>query len=204
MSAAPQRRKMTVAEYLERERTALEKSEYLDGETWLLHPPHERGMAGASRSHNTVNENLSGELYARLRGTGCRTFSRDLKVRCGPTGLFTYPDLVIVCGDRQFAEDDPDVLLNPAVIFEVLSPTTERYDRVRKFDQYGRIASFREYVLIAQDEPLVERYVRQPDGSWNRTVYAGLDAELPLATVPVRLPLSAIYADVTFPETPPQ
>lgn len=202
MPAAPKSQKMSVAEYLARERDALEKSEYLDGEVWPLHPPNERGMAGASRQHNEIADNLVLTLGSRLPGSGCRTYSRDLKVRCGPTGLYTYPDLVIVCGDRRFAPDDPDVLLNPVVIVEVLSPTTERYDRRRKFREYERIASFREYVLDAQDEPLVERFVRQPDGSWNRTMSEGLDAEFALDSVPVRVPLAAVYADVAFPETP--
>lgn len=202
MSAAPKPQKMTVAEYLARERDALEKSEYLDGEVWPLHPPNERGMAGASRQHNEINENLSVELGTRLRGCGCRAYSRDQKVRCGPNGLYTYPDFVIVCGERQFAESEPDTLLNPQVIIEVLSDSTERYDRRRKFRQYERIASFREYVLVAQDEPFVERFVRQPDGGWSRTTFEGLDAELELATVPVRVPMAAVYADVTFPEAP--
>ncbi len=120
MSAAPKPQKMTVAEYLARERDALEKSEYLDGEVWPLHPPNERGMAGASRSHNEINENLTAELLPLLRARGCRSYSRDLMVRTGPAGLYTYPDLAIVCGEKLFAEDDPDVLLNPQVIVEVL------------------------------------------------------------------------------------
>ena len=200
MSAAPKPQKMTVAEYLARERDALEKSEYLDGEVWPLHPPNERGMAGASRPHNEIADNLVRAVGNRLEGSGCRTYSRDQKVRTGPKGLYTYPDVIVACGDRQFAADDADTLLNPQVIIEVLSDTTERYDRGRKFRQYERIAALREYVLVAQDEPLVERWVRQPDGSWNRTTFEGLDADMELATVPVRVPMAAVYADVTFPE----
>ena len=202
MSAAPKPQKMTVAEYLARERDALEKSEYLDGEVWPLHPPNERGMAGASRPHNEIADNLVLAFGSRLQGSGCRTYSRDQRVRCGPAGLYTYPDMVIACADRQFVRDELDTLLNPVVIVEILSDGTERYDRRLKFRQYERIVSFREYVLVAQDEPLVERYVRQPDGSWNRTVFEGLGIDLELATVPVRVPMAAVYADVTFPETP--
>lgn len=202
MSAASQPKKLTAAEYLAIERAADFKSEFYDGVMYPLHRDGPTGMAGASRPHNEVNENLSVELGGRLKGTGCRTYSRDQRVRVGPGGLYAYPDVVIVCGAGEFAADDPDTLVNPRVIIEVPSDTTERYDRRFKFRQYQRIPSFQEYVLVAQDEPAVERYVRQPDGSWNLTTFVGLDTELALATVPARVPLADVYAGVTFPENP--
>jgi Uma2 family endonuclease len=204
MSAAPQpaRKKLTVAEYLALERTAAYKSEFVDGVMYPLHRDAAWNMAGASRAHNRVNENLSGELHARLKGTGCQSFSRDLKVRVGPGGPYYYPDLAVVCGPEEYADDDPDALLNPVVLVEVLSDSTEGYDRGFKFQQYKKIASFREYVLVAQNAPLVERFVRQPNGDWLQTTFEGLDAELVLTAVPARVPLADVYAGVTFPAAP--
>ena len=183
--------KLTVAEYLAIERRAEFKSEFYDGEMFA--------MAGASRGHNIVNENLSVRIGARLVGGPCRTFSRDQRVRIERTGLYCYPDLVIVCGEPVYAEEDADTLVNPRVVFEVLSPSTERYDRTMKFRHYQLLPSVQEYVLVAQDEPLCERYVRRPDGVWAYVQSIGLDATLELESVPVAVPLADIYAGVTFP-----
>lgn len=204
MSAVPQPDRPTSAidEYLARERTAEYKSEFLDGVTYPLHRDAAWNMAGASRAHNRVNENLSGELHARLKGTSCQSFSRDLRVRVGPTGPSYYPDLVVVCGEPEYAEADPDALVNPLVIVEVLSDSTAGYDRQYKFRQYGRLPSFREYVLVAQDAAVVERLVRRDDGTWASARAEGLAAELAFETIPVRVPLSDIYAGLTFPAGP--
>jgi Uma2 family endonuclease len=190
MSTAPQR-KLTAAEYLAIERDAPVKSEFYAGEMFA--------MAGASREHNTINENLSGELHARLKGSPCRTFSRDLRVLVDRTGLYTYPDLVIVCGAPEYDAEDRDTLVNPRVVIEVLSPSTERYDRTTKFLHYRQLASVEEYVLVAQDAAWCERFVRQPDGSWAQVPFVGLDAVLELKSVPVAVPLADIYAGVSFP-----
>ena len=190
MTAVP-KTKLTVAEYLAIERRAEFKCEFYDGEMFA--------MAGASFAHNRVTENLSGELYGRLKGGPCQAFSSDLRVRIERTGLYCYPDLVVVCGEPQMAEEDKDTLVNPRVVFEVLSPSTERYDRTTKYRHYQLLPSVQEYVLVAQDEPLCERYVRQPDGVWTPTQYVGLDAKLELTSVPVAVPLNDIYAGVTFP-----
>jgi Uma2 family endonuclease len=195
MSAAP-KPKFTPAEYLALERKAAFKSEYLNGEMFA--------MAGANRVHVIIRDNFAGELHAVLKGTPCRAYSVDMRVKVDATGLFTYPDIAIVCGMPQFEDDAFDTLLNPRAIVEVLSDSTEKYDRGTKFRHYRQIASLQEYVLVAQDEPLVERHVRQPDGSWLLTEFAALDRVFEFASVPARVPLAEIYRDVTFPETPPR
>ena len=200
MSAVPKPRMLTVAEYLEIERTAVHKSEFLDGEMFLVHPPAgPRMMAGASKFHNIVFRNLFAELSAGLKGGSCELFAADQRVKIDPTGLYCYPDLLIVCGEPEYAAADPDALTNPTVVIEVLSDSTERYDRTTKFRHYAALPSVQEYVLAAQDEPLVERFVRLPDGQWGRTEFAGLEATLSLASVPAAVPLADVYRRVTFP-----
>ncbi|MBX9581727.1 MAG: Uma2 family endonuclease [Gemmataceae bacterium] len=195
MSAAPKPTKLTVAEYLTRERAADRKSEFVDGVMYA--------MAGASPAHNKVKDNLIVELGTRFKGTGCRTFSSDQRVRVAPAGPYYYPDIAVVCGPEEYDDADPDSLVNPLILVEVLSDSTERYDRRFKFRQYQRIAAFREYVLVAQDEPFVERWVRQPDGAWlPQPPAVGPDAVLALSTVPVSVPLTDVYAGVTFPPEP--
>jgi Uma2 family endonuclease len=160
-------------------------------------------MAGGSKVHVLVRDNLAGELHAQFKGTPCRARNLDQRVKVDATGLYTYPDIVIVCGEPQFEDKVFNTLLNPRAIVEVLSETTEAYDRGAKFAQYRQIPSLQEYVLVAQDQPLVERYVRQPGGDWLLTEFAGLERELAFASVPARVPLAEIYRDITFPETPP-
>ena len=154
-------KKLTAAEYLAIERQAEFKSEFYDGVMYPLHGDGVAAMAGASRPHNEVKENLIGELFTRLKGGPCRTYSSDQRVRLTATGMYAYPDIVIICGRPEFDPVDADTLTNPQVVIEVLSPSTERYDRGFKFRQYERQPTILEYVLVAQDQPLVERYVRQ-------------------------------------------
>ena len=146
MSALP-KPKLTVAEYLARERRAEFKSEFFNGEVFA--------MAGASRAHNFVKENLIGELFARLKGGPCRTLSSDQRVSVAATGLYAYPDIIILCGPAVSDPADDDTLTNPTVLIEVLSPSTERYDRGAKFRNYQKIPSLLEYVLVAQDEAVI-------------------------------------------------
>jgi Uma2 family endonuclease len=194
MSAVP-KRKLTPAEYLAIEKQAEFRSEFFNGEMFA--------MAGASRPHNRINENLSGEVHAQLKGGPCQSFSRDLRVLVDRTGLYTYPDLVIVCGEVETDPNDDDTITNPRVIVEVLSPSTEGYDRGAKFRNYQQVPSLTEYVLVAQDEAVCERFVRQTDGTWEYTSFVGLDAVLALAAVPVRVTMADLYAGVEFPTTPP-
>jgi Uma2 family endonuclease len=193
MSAVP-KPKLTVAEYLARERTAEFKSEFYRGEMFA--------MAGASKQHVSAAVNMLGELHNRLKGSPCKVVSSDQRVKVSATGLYTYPDAAIVCGKGEYDPSDPNTLLNPVAIIEVLSPTTENYDRGAKFRQYQQIPSFKEYVLVSQDEPVVERFVRQPDDTWLLTVLTGLAGELVFATVPARIPLAEIFNGVEFPLTP--
>lgn len=191
MSAAPKIR-LTPDQYLAIERKAAFRSEYYNGEMFA--------MAGVSREHSRIKENLIGELYAKLKGGPCRSHSSDMRVKVSRTGLYTYPDIVITCGEERYEGVEVDTLLNPQVIIEVLSESTENYVRTKKFRHYKQIESLREYVLVEQDEPVFEQYVRQADGSWTRTDVEGLDREFAFATVPVKAPLADVYAGVTFPE----
>jgi Uma2 family endonuclease len=190
MSALP-KRKLSRAEYLLIERKADFKSEFFDGEMFA--------MSGASLAHNRINENVSVEIGTQLKGGRCQSFSRDLRVSVDRTGLICYPDLVIVCGKVEPAGDDSDTITNPTVIIEILSDSTERYDRTTKLKHYRDIPSLREYVMIAQDEWRCERYHRLADGTWSHEFLIGPDAVLELTSAAVRVPFAEIFADVVFP-----
>jgi Uma2 family endonuclease len=189
----------TVEQYLEIERKTGERYEYLDGE--IL------DMAGESDAHGEICANLAGMLHPQLRGTPCRMRIKDTKVCSGPKlhpgstkGLFSYPDLVVICGELQHFEEHRDIILNPAVIIEVLSDSTESFDRGEKFHRYQMWnLSLSDYVLVAQSRPVIDHYARQADGSWSYRFYAGLEAQLEIATIHCRLPLVEIYDRVTFP-----
>jgi Uma2 family endonuclease len=193
MSAVP-KKKYTEAEYLAIERAAEFKSEFYNGEMFA--------MAGATYDHNRVKDNLASALNQQGNGGPCFALTSDMKVKVGPTSLYAYPDIVVVCGSPDFLNDTKDTLLNPAVVIEVLSPSTEKYDRGAKFRHYQQVPSLREIVLVAQDEPVCERFVRQPDGTWNLATVTRLEDELIFITIPARVRLSDIYSGVTFPETP--
>ena len=194
MSAVPKPRKLTEAEYLAHERAAAFKSEFFAGELFA--------MSGARYPHNRAKENLVGELFDRFKGGPCQTLSSDMRVKVSASGLYCYPDIVVVCDPPEFEDENEDTLLNPRVVIEVLSESTERYDRTTKFGHYQRVPSVREYVLVAQDEPLVQRFVRQDDGAWGLVSFAGLGAELQFASVPARVPMRDVYAGVDLPPRP--
>ena len=194
MSAVP-KRKLTAAEYLAIEAAAASKSEFYNGEMFA--------MSGASRAHNEVKENLSIELGSRLKGGRCRTYSADMRVKVSRTGLYTYPDVLIVCGPPEVESvKGVETLLNPQVVIEILSDSTERYDRGAKFAQYQQLPAVREYVLVSQDAVRVERFVRQPDETWVLTTFTDPAGEFALATVPVRVPVADIYRGVDLPPAP--
>jgi Uma2 family endonuclease len=190
MSAAPQAR-LTPEQYLAIERKAERRSEYCDGRMTLMPVTNFR--------HAQIKANLVAEVGMRLKGGPWHTLSTTMRVKVQRTGLYTYPDVVLVHDGAELEDDEQDTLLNPQVIIEVLSDSTEKYDRGKKARHYQQIASLREYVLVAQDEPVIERFVRQPDESWAKTFVEGLDREFAFATVPVRVPLADVYAGVTFP-----
>lgn len=186
MSALP-RDVWTAEEYLAFERASQEKHEFVGDQVYL--------MTGASRRHNLIVFNLVAALKPCLRDKPCEGYANDMRVRVGRD--FFYPDVSVVCGEPQFAGEEFDTLLNAALIIEVLSPSTEQYDRGRKFEKYRAFDSLREYVLVAPDRPQIERYIRQDDG-WLLTEAAGLDSALELVTVGARLPLAEIYDRLRF------
>lgn len=194
-AAQPQKRLYTPEEYLALEREAEFKSEYFHGEIYA--------MAGSSPEHSTITINISREVSLQLKGKPCQAFSNDMKVRTTPTGLFAYPDLSVVCGEPRFHDSKRDVLVNPTVLFEVLSSSTEAYDRGKKFAQYQEIESLTDYVLIAQDEPRIEHFRRQPDDQWLLTVATGLASKIRLASIECTLSLSEVYDRVKFEEKAP-
>jgi Uma2 family endonuclease len=185
---------LTPAEYLAFERQSDVKHEYFRGDLFA--------MAGASQNHVTVFMNTSHLLVGQLKGRSCRTFGADMRVKVSPTGLYTYPDLVVVCGRPRFEDKELDTLLNPTVIVEILSKSTEAYDRGEKFAQYRTLDTLTDYLLVSQDRPLVERFTRQPDGVWLFTESTGLNAVMPIESIQCQLPLAEVYDRVEFDQTP--
>jgi Uma2 family endonuclease len=189
----------TIEAYLTLERAAEERHEYLDGAVYA--------MAGESPNHGRICTNLVGSLSVHLRGTRCEAFSKDMKVRCGPTprpggsqeGLYAYPDVVVVCGALQFHDQAQDVLLNPTVLVEVLSPSTEAFDRGQKFLRYRTwLPTLTDYVLVAQDRPLVEHYQRQEAGTWRLHTREGLEEPLTIPSLDWTIALRDVYDRVVF------
>ena len=182
---------LTPEAYLVLERDATTKSEYLNGQIYA--------MAGASRAHNLITGNTSSGLHVQLSTRTCEVYASDMRVKVRPTGLYTYPDVVVVCGEPRFENEDLDTLLNPTVLVEVLSPSTEAYDRGEKFAHYRQVASLKEYVLIAQNCVRVEHYLRQGT-QWLSTEFrARYDDSLNFVSLDCALHLRDIYAKVAFP-----
>jgi len=178
--------RMTYAEYLAAEAKSEVRHEYLNGEVWA--------MAGGTPEHSALALAMGGELRNALAGKPCRVFSSDLRVRIVDTGLSTYPDVSVVCGQLETADDDKDAITNPVVLVEVLSEATEAYDRGAKAAHYRRILSLREYVLVSQAEPLVEVYRRAESGRWE-LLEARTGETIELASLGVRLEVASIYAN---------
>jgi len=181
---------LTPEQYLEIERKAEFKSEYFNGETFA--------MAGAREAHNLLVARMVSELDRQLRRRPCRVYPSDMRVYAKQTGLYTYPDVSAVCGERLFADGQTDTLLNPSLIVEVLSPSTEAYDRGRKFEMYQSIESLREYVLVAADRIHVDLYSRQPDDRWLLTSASRPEDSLTFESVGAQIVLSDLYEKVEF------
>jgi len=175
----------TVEEYLSFERGSPTKHEYYAGTIYA--------MTGASRRHVLIVTNVVRCLGNRLADRPCEVYSSEMRVKVSPTGLYTYPDLAVVCGDPRFEDAEVDTLLNPQVVIEVLSKSTKDYDLGDKFDHYRAVESVTSYVLIAQDARRVEHRSRQADGKWAVATYDGADAAVPLKSIDCTLPLSEIY-----------
>jgi Uma2 family endonuclease len=189
MSSAALKTRLTPQQYLALERKSEVKHEYHAGVMYA--------MPGTSREHNLIAGNLFAEIRAQLRDRPCEAYMSDIRVLVGPTGLYTYPDVMAVCGEPRFEDREVDTLLNPMAIIEVLSPTTEAYDRGKKFGHYRRLESLREYVLVSQDEVRVERYTRRGD-EWVLTELSRLEDSLRLESIGCEVSLREIYAKVVF------
>jgi Uma2 family endonuclease len=183
--------KLTEEQYLALDRAAEFKSEYFDGEMFA--------MSGGSMEHARLQKNITGELYNALRERDCEPFGSDFRVRVS-SRMYTYPDVSVVCGKPALADDRQDVLLNPAVIFEVLSPSTETYDRGFKFKHYRTVASLQDYILVNQTEIRIEHYTRQANNLWILRDYQSLEEEMTISSIAVSLPLGRVYNRVEFPE----
>ena len=185
---------LTPEQYLEIERKAEFKSEYYQGEMFL--------MGGAREAHNLIVFNLAGVIGVQLRKRRCRAYVNDMRVCVNATGMYTYPDAVVVCGEPQFLDETRDTLLNPSLIVEVLSPSTEFCDRVRKFEHYRAVQSVSEYLVVSSERVSAELYTRQPDGRWLLTTASRMEDSLDLQSVGVHLALADLYEKVEFPAPP--
>ena len=196
MSAVP-KTLLTEAEYLVFERAAEFRHEFHRGEIFA--------MAGASESHNMIKAALASGLLVQLRGKAYRVYSTDMRVRASLSKTYTYPDIVVACPPIEFLDDKRDTLLNPQVVIEVLSPSTEAYDRGRKFDFYREAPSLQQYVLVSQDSQRAVSYIRQSDGvAWLMVPLDDASASIEFPSLGVSVPLTEIYRDVELNVTPPQ
>ncbi|MGZ5076701.1 MAG: Uma2 family endonuclease [Methylobacter sp.] len=177
----------TPEEYLSLERSAPYKNEFHDGQIYA--------MTGASREHNLITFNIAGELSSQLKNRFCGAYVSDMRIKSAEARSYYYPDIVVVCGTPQFEDAHVDTLLNPTLLIEVLSPSTEAYDRGGKFAHYRKIPTLNEYLLIAQDQPSIERYQRQ-GGVWVLTEAVGLEADIPLESIGCVLSLREVYDKV--------
>lgn len=181
---------VTPEEYLAAERLSETRSEYLDGG---IYP-----MTGASLNHGRIVINVATEISLQLRERECDVLVTDMKVRLQESRKFFYPDVCVLCGEPQFHDERTDIILNPGLVVEVLSPSTEAFDRGAKFQAYRTIASLKEYLLVSQGMPLIEQYVRGDDGKWTLTAAAGLESSLTLPSIECTLNLAAVYKRVEF------
>lgn len=181
---------ITPEEYLALERKAEYKSEYLNGEVFA--------MTGANRNHNLIATNIISLLNLQLRGKPGEVYPSDMRVKVTATGLYTYPDVVVVCGEPKFEDDYVDTLLNPTLIVEILSKTTERYDRIAKIGYYQTLDSLSENLLVAQEEFRIEQYAKQPDGRWLLSEIRSLEGVVDLQSIGCSLALRDVYHKVSL------
>ena len=178
----------TPEEYLTLERQAEYKSEYFNGEIFA--------MTGASRRHNLVAGNIFASLHNQLRKRPCEIYPSDMRVKVSPTGLYTYPDVIVVCGEPIFDDQQKDTLLNPTVLIEVLSKSTASYDRGEKFEHYRKLSSLAEYLVVAQNKYHAEHYIRQPDNRWLLSETDDVQQTIHLSSIECDLALADIYDKV--------
>ena len=181
---------LTPEEYLDFERKATTKHEYVNGQMFA--------MSGASFAHNFITANTANQLYNQLIDSECQVVTNDMRVKAIETESYFYPDIVVVCGEPRAEDDTFDTLLNPTLIVEVLSPSTAAYDRGKKFAHYQQIVSLQAYILISQDKIYVEHYYRRQETEWQRADFQGLEEVLPLFSIDCELRLQDIYRRVRF------
>jgi len=180
----------TVEEYLGFERSSAEKHEYIDGQIIA--------MAGASRKHNLIGVNFSVEIRFQLKGKRCETYANDMRVRMRK-GHYGYPDVIVVCGEPQFEDEEFDILLNPTVVVEILSKSTRFRDKTEKLEIYQKIESVADCLLVEQDQLRVEHYIKQTPNQWLLKIYENASDIVNLESIGCRLALSDIYAQIQFP-----
>jgi Uma2 family endonuclease len=203
MSTVPNR-KMTVAEYVAFERDSEGKHELVDGELIARHEfvnGELIAMSGGTLDHGAIAVNFQAAILQALRGRPCTVYNSDVLVHVVETDLFAYPDATVVCGPRELSPENPNALVNPVVLVEVLSPSTANYDRGAKFQHYQRIPTLQAYVLVDSERARVERLERLPTGQWLITELVGRDAVLELAAIEVAIPLAAIYDKIELTAT---
>jgi len=195
MGMPAEKQRYTISEYLRRERDALDKHEYRDGEIVM--------MAGGTGDHSLIMANVIRELGNILKGKPCHVYESNLRIRVPRKVLYTYPDVAVICGKRETDANDTfgETFTNPRLIVEVLSPSSEAYDRGEKFGYYRELDSLQEYVLVSQEACRIETFFRQSEGTWLLTPVSGLSAKVNLRSVEVELPLSEVYAGVEFPQS---
>ncbi|HWD18707.1 MAG TPA: Uma2 family endonuclease [Verrucomicrobiae bacterium] len=190
MAAVSSIDRLSQAEYLRLERAAEVRSEYYDGQTFA--------MAGGSRWHSVIKSNLIRELGNQLKKSRCVVYDADLRVKVEMAGLYTYPDVSVACDEQRFEDERQDTLLTPTILIEVLSESREGYDPGKKSEMYRRIPSLREYVLVSQNRPQIEQFIRQPNGEWLLREISGKENSLHLPSIEASVPLSEIFANVEF------
>ncbi|PWU18968.1 MAG: hypothetical protein C5B50_07665 [Verrucomicrobia bacterium] len=185
-------KRLTEAEYFEIERAADFKSEFFDGEMFA--------MAGGTALHSLISTNVAIEFGNRLKGRPCVPYNADLRVKIEATGLLTYPDLSVVCGPLRFVDPSArDTIMNPTLLVEVLSDSTEAYDRGKKFEHYRQIPTLREYLMVSQKEPRIEAYIRSENTPWQLREAASLEASLAIPSLDITISLAEVFANVQFP-----
>ena len=184
------KRYITEEAYSELERVSTIKHEYYQGEVYA--------MTGGTENHNLLGGNIHATLHTQLRRRPCKVYNSDQRIKVLATGLHTYPDVTVVCGEAQFIDRPHLTLVNPTVIVEVLSPSTERYDRGMKFQHYRTITTLQEYILISQDQHRIEHYTRQESGVWLLSEAIGLETQITLRSIDCVLTLEDVYEKVEF------
>ena len=199
MGLLKSQRSYTAEEYLAMERKSKRRHQYLDGDIFA--------MAGESWNHAVISSNVARSLGNQLENKPCHTVSKDTKVRSGPflrganksSGLFSYPDIVIVCDEPEFYDDATDVVLNPKVIVEVLSPATEKFDRGEKFHRYQTYnPTLTDYLLVSQDKAQIEQYTRKSNGTWSYEIHSGMNATINIRSIGCRVKMKDVYARIKF------